>query len=140
MKRHHFLIVFMATILAACSKHENTPGESAGEMVTATAVLKTNGSFINGPYGRVSGTANLFISDGAYQLVLDNFTSSSGPDLKVYLSKEIMPVNFVNLGSLKSFAGKQVYNVPASVNAEAYVYVLIYCKQFSHLFGSAELK
>jgi len=71
---------------------------------------------------------------------LENFSSSNGPDLKVYLSKEKQPVNFVNLGSLKSTSGNQLYAIPSSVNVMDYNFALIHCQQYNHLFGFAQLK
>jgi hypothetical protein len=73
-------------------------------------------------------------------LLDSSFSSSNGPDLKVYLSKEIQPINFVNLGSLKSTNGSQLYNIPTGIDFAQYKYALIHCQQYNHLFGSAELK
>jgi hypothetical protein len=60
---------------------------------------------------------------------LENFSVSSGPDLKVYLSKTT-PTDFVNLRQFNIF---EVYAIPTQVNVSAYKYVLIYCQQYSHL-------
>ena len=103
-------------------------------------VTLRTGSFMNGPYGAVSGESKIYQTGTTYQLALANFLSSNGPDLKVYLSKEVQPVNFVNLGSLKAVSGNQLYDIPSGVNTSEYKYALIYCQQYSHLFGTAELK
>lgn len=66
--------------------------------------------------------------------------ASNGPDLKVYLSKELQPVNFINLGALKSVNGNQVYGVTGMPDIMEYKYALVHCQAFNHLFGSAELK
>lgn len=139
MNKYLLYCLLIASITTACSKKENTPVSDPGQMVEPTAMLKKKGNFVNGPYGTVSGKASLFLKDGKYQLALNDFMSTNGPDLKVYLSKEVMPVNFINLGSLQSITGNHVYDVPAGSMAEEYTYALIYCKQFSHLFGTAEL-
>lgn len=139
MNKYLLYSLLFITTLTACSKKENTTVNDPNEMVETTAMLKKKGNFVNGPYGSVSGNASLFLKDGKYQLALNDFMSSNGPDLKVYLSKETMPVNFINLGSLKSVSGNHVYDIPAGAMAEEYTYALIYCKQFSHLFGTAEL-
>lgn len=135
-------VFFVSLLGTACGKKDDLqpPARGGNEMIRPNATPGNSGSFSNGPYGSVSGNAKLYAADGRYQLALENFTSSSGPDLKVYLSQELSPMNFINLGSLRSFTGNQVYSVPDGSNPETYKYVLIYCKQYSHLFGSAELK
>ncbi len=122
--------------MASCKK-ESTPTAVLNERVDMMmSKPETDSSgFINGPYGSVSGTARIYITNGKYQLALENFSSSNGPDLKVYISKEQRPVNFVNLGSLKSTKGNQLYDIPDNVKVQDYAYALIYCQQYSHLFG-----
>lgn len=105
-----------------------------------TAVLKFQGNFISGPYGTVSGVAKIYLKQGQYTLALENFSSSNGPDLKVYLSKEQMPVNFIKLDNLRSTMGNQLYTVTGMPNFTAYKYALIHCEQYNHLFGSALLE
>lgn len=135
------LAAVMAVALFVSCKKESTATLALNEMADTAAVLKFKGAFMNGPWGNVSGNAKIFFKNNAYQLQLDSgFASSNGPDLKVYVSQEIQPVNFVNLGSLKSINGSQLYNIPAGVNFSLYKYALIHCQQYNHLFGSAELK
>jgi hypothetical protein len=47
--------------------------------------------------------------------------------------------DFVNLGKLKANMGNQNYEIPQGTDLERYDTVLIWCKAFSVLFGSAEL-
>jgi hypothetical protein len=139
--KHIIKLFVIATVLflAACKK-ETTSTDPVNEMPGVTAMAIDSGSFSNGPYGSVSGKAKIYKTGTKYELALENFSSSNGPDLKVYLSKEKQPVNFINLGSLKSTAGNQLYAIPASVNANDYKYALIHCQQYNHLFGFAELR
>jgi hypothetical protein len=46
----------------------------------------------------------------------------------------------VNLGRLKANIGNQNYEVPEGTDLTKYGTVLIWCKAFSVLFGSADLK
>ncbi len=94
---------------------------------------------MNGPYGTVSGLAKVYLRNGIYTVALENFVSGTGPDLKVYISKERIPVNFIKLADLRSNNGNQLYDVPGSPDFTSYKYVLIHCEQYNHLFGSAEL-
>lgn len=139
MKSSFIIIVAGLTLfLGACTKSISTA--PINEMVdTATAVLKYQGVFQKGPYGTVSGSVMVYEANGKRQLKLSNFSTTSGPDLKVYLSKEIQPLNFIKLGDLKSTAGNQVYDIVGSPDLAQYKYALIHCEQYNHLFGSAEL-
>lgn len=135
------LLAFTAMMLAACKK-EATPTVPGMDTVDSSAMINQTGAFINGPYGNVRGTAKIITaSDSAsFSLVLQDMSISNGPDLHVYLSKEIQPVNFIDLGKLKSTSGTQVYSIIGTPDFSQYRYALIHCQQFNHLFGSAELK
>jgi hypothetical protein len=109
-------------------------------MVDTSAMLKYSGFFMNGPYGTVSGDAKVYLQNGIYILKLQGVTISNGPDLHVYLSKEIWPVNFIDLGRLQSTSGNQVYPVQGTPDFRQYKYALVHCKQYNHLFGSAMLQ
>jgi hypothetical protein len=135
-------IVAVGCLLAFASCKKETASTMLNEMIRdSTAQVNFTGRFENGPYGVVTGTANVLkFADGKYQLQLKDFNSSSGPDLKVYLSKERMPVNFINLGDLKSTNGTQLYDIPEMANVSEYKYACIHCKAFNHLFGAALLQ
>ncbi len=122
---------------SACKKETGASTVTLNEMVNPVAAVVKKGDFMSGPYGNVSGMAELFKQDTVYTIKLTNFASSNGPDLHVYLSKEVMPVNYIDLGSLKSTNGNQVYNIPGKPDFSAYKYIAIHCVAFNHLFGSA---
>jgi len=90
----------------------------------------------------VSGTALLQDDSGTLTLeLLDDFTAENGPGLHVYLSNQ--PTNVaggIDLGSLISNTGSQVYNVPDGTSLATYDYVLIYCKPFSVPFGNGQFE
>ncbi len=133
------LIFLTLFVLAACKK-ENTPKLILDEKVDqAHAMEKAKGTFSNGPYGTASGTAKIYTTESGTQLALENFSSSNGSDLKVYLSKEKDPVSFISLGDLKATGGNQLYKIPDQIKTSDYKYALIYCKRYSHLFGFAEI-
>lgn len=137
-----FLALLLTLSLSACKK-ETTPTVTLNEKVDVKVAVPvssdTGNGFSNGSYGVVKGTARIYLTNGKYQLALEDFSTSNGPDLKVYISKEQQPVNFVNLGSLKSISGNQVYDIPDGVNVKDYTYALIFCQQYSHLFGYTKL-
>ena len=112
------------------------------EKPDTTAMLKFTGNFQNGPYGSNSkGSANIYLKDSMLKLVFDSlFLINNGPALHVYLSKEIQPINFIDLGTLKSTNGGQIYDVTDMPNFMEYKYALVHCKAYNHLFSYAELK
>ena len=88
------LLPFLLLVFTACKK-ENTPKVILDEKIDLSmAMQNANGTFVNGPYGTASGNAKIYTVGAILQLALENFSSSNGPDLKVYLSKEKVPVNF----------------------------------------------
>jgi len=88
----------------------------------------------------VDGIAKILtLVDGSKILRLENFKSTNGPDLHVYLSTDKMASNFMDLGTLKGNIGNQNYQVPVDIDLSKYNNVLIWCKAFSVLFGNAQL-
>ena len=79
------------------------------------------------------------LEDTSNVLRLENFKSTNGPDLYVYLSTDENASDFVNLGVLKANSGNQNYEIPDDTDLGKYNKVLIWCKAFGVLFGSAEL-
>ena len=140
MKCIVLVLIVSSTLLVSCVK-ENTPTIPLDDVVdTTVAMPKNNGEFMNGPYGSVSGTATVYNQSGSLVLALMNMRISNGPQLHVYISKEVQPVNFIDLGPLQSTVGNQLYNIPGNPDFSQYRYALIHCKKFNHLFGSAKLQ
>ena len=79
------------------------------------------------------------LEDGSDVLRLENFQSTNGPDLYVYLATDDNASEFINLGELKANKGNQNYEIPLDADLTKYNKVLIWCQAFSVLFGSAEL-
>lgn len=79
-------------------------------------------------------------SDDGYVLRLENFYSTPGPDLYVYLSTDKGIDDHINLGSLKANRGDQNYEIPPGTDLDRYDHVLVWCKPFGVLFGSAQLQ
>ncbi len=86
------------------------------------------------------GIAKVLPLEGGSQILrLEDFRSTNGPDLYVYLATDKHASEFVNLGELKANRGNQNYEIPDGTDLEEYGQVLIWCKAFSVLFGNAEL-
>jgi hypothetical protein len=123
-------------IFISCSK---TSTEKLDEMVSVSSSLKLSGNFIGYGSEKVSGKANIFLDNNKYTLKLENFSTTNGPDLKVYLSTASSPSGYISLGDLKSTNGNQVYEISGAPDFTKHKFVLIHCERYNHLFGSAEL-
>ncbi len=138
-------LVILLCLLSACTKNESTPTNPSvlssidTVLVGANSTIILMGNFINGVHP-VSGKATWHKAGNTQTLLLSNFSSDAGPDLKVYLSKDIAASSFITLGDLKSTTGNQTYNIPKDVSTADYKYVLIWCQRFSVLFGSARIQ
>jgi hypothetical protein len=86
------------------------------------------------------GIAKVFpLQDGSSILRIENLHVTNGPDLYVYLSPDKSASDIINVGRLKANNGNQNYDIPAGTDLSMYDTVLIWCRPFSVLFGSAEL-
>jgi len=132
--------LLVVIVMTSCNKTDDaTPTAPVNNNFdTSSATLLRSGMLMGSGSYSVSGTASIYESDGNRVLVLDPFSSTNGPDLKVYLSTTDNAASFVNLGSLKSTTGKQTYSIPATVDIVQMKFVLIWCQQFSVRFGKAE--
>jgi hypothetical protein len=96
------------------------------------------------------GTATIFsLPDGERVLRFENFRVTNGPDLFVYLSGHPAPKSSselhqaghdIDLGRLKGNVGNQNYVLPANVDLTTVKSVAIYCKRFTTMFSTAELR
>ncbi len=124
-------------LFTACKKEKTNAGPVSTDPVDSTAQLLYRAAFNSGPYGTTLGAAKIFKKNDTYSLVLDSFSVTNGPDLHVYLSKERQPVNFIDLGVLRTNTGTQVYTISGMPDFMEYKFALIHCQAFDHLFGSA---
>src|SRR5262245_5835613 len=94
------------------------------------------------------GSATIYLLDnGRRVLRLTEFSTSNGPDVRVYLvaaadvQKEdaAKRAGFVDLGALKGNVGEQNYDVPEALDLSKYRSVSIWCRRFSVNFGAAPL-
>jgi len=131
-------IYLLSLVFIAISCQEEGPltRTTDSTQINSSAVLKYYGDFSPTSGIAVTGKAKIYLENGHYKVVLDNFTISDGPDLKVYLSKAASPYQFINLGSLTS---QTVYSIPDGVDVSTYTHVLIHCQEFNHLYAIAPL-
>lgn len=131
----------MIGVIAA--KQNTTVNENMSIPITQQSTNNTlTGTFmgIGDGFHKVEGVAKVIrLGNGAEILRIENLKATNGPDLYVYLSKDKSASDFVNLGRLKGNVGNQNYEIPTGTDLSKYDTVLIWCRAFSFLFGSAQL-
>lgn len=132
-----FLILPFLILLFSCEAEGplTKNSETATPISTGATVLYT-GTFAPTSGISVSGQAKIVLDNNQYKVELSGFSISSGPDLKVYLSKSSSPNEFITLGNLTNAT---VYAIPNGVNFQEYNHILIHCQQYNHLFAIAAL-
>lgn len=124
------------------SKQNTTVTENMSDTMTPTNTEPLMGNFIDAGDGfhKAEGVAKVIdLTDGRTFLRLENLKTTNGPDLYVYLSSGKDASEIVDLGKLKGNIGNQNYEIPAGTDLSKFNTVLIWCKAFSTLFGSAQL-
>jgi hypothetical protein len=94
------------------------------------------------------GTATIQDVGGGHRVLrLTEFTTSNGPDVRVYLvaapdasdNQTVTKAGFVELGKLKGNQGDQNYEVPDDLDLTHYRAVTIWCHRFNVNFATAPL-
>ncbi|HRG79088.1 MAG TPA: DM13 domain-containing protein [Cyclobacteriaceae bacterium] len=134
------LVIVICLCSVACEIEEATPTVPVNDTFDPTMAQQVSMGMIMGINHTVSGTATIYLLDGKHTLLLDPFSSQNGPDLKVYLSKDVGATNYLRLGALQSTMGKQSYSIPSGISLSDYPYVHVWCEQFSVEFARAEMK
>jgi len=113
-----------------------------GETMMEEVLMSYAGTFVgvgDGIHDAQGDVLTITLEDNSNILRLQDFKSTNGPDLYVYLSTDDNASEFINLGELKANNGNQNYDIPEDADLSKYNKVLIWCKAFGVLFGSAEL-
>jgi len=134
MKNTSLLFIVLVGLLFSCTKRPDDLNETlptGAELYTAT--LTSNAHPTNGMITILEDTSNI------KHLVIQNFSTDNGPDLKVYLSTSTSTDNYISLGDLKANSGNFSYTLSNTLDLVTYNHVLIWCEDFSVLFGHGVL-
>jgi hypothetical protein len=130
-------VLLVNILMMSCKKEEVVavpPTEVSKGLTTIYAATFTSSAHTT------TGTVKLAKDDaGKKFLVFDTFKTDAGPDLRIYLSDDLKATSYTEITNQVTNGTFQV-PVDAAVNTETKRKVLIWCKQFSVLFGSADLK
>ncbi|MFN0050440.1 MAG: DM13 domain-containing protein [Cytophagales bacterium] len=140
MSNFKFVAILFAVIilLGSCSKEDPKPISEA-ILKDSNTVISLKGEFASRVH-QTSGKASILNNAGVFTLAIENFKTDAGPDLRVYLSATEGASDYVSLGALKSTSGTFSYPVATTTDFKKYKFVVIWCEDFSVLFGVAELK
>jgi lipopolysaccharide export LptBFGC system permease protein LptF len=135
------------TIMKMAAEQDTTINETMNTTMDISQNREENKNLIVGDFVGVNdgihnaeGKAKILaLSDGSQILRLEDFKSTNGPDVHLYLSTDKQASDFIDLGRLKANNGNQNYQIPINADFNKYKYVLIWCQPFSVLFGSAQL-
>lgn len=129
-------LIISISLFTSCGK-DNV--DTVNEEIDSTATLLYSGVFMSEAHS-TSGKASIYKStDGKNILRIQSLNSESGPDLRLYLADDKKALNSFEVVS-KPNNGTYDLAIPAGIDFKKQKFVLIWCKQFSVLFGSAELK
>ena len=130
-------------IMTVAAKDNNTISENLSVATMSASSNETLiGNFVGAgdEFHNAEGVAKIIqLADGTDILRLENFKTTNGPDLYVYLSTDKTNADIVNPGRLKGNKGNQNYLIPAGTDITKYNTALIWCRAFSVIFGSAQL-
>ncbi len=116
-------------------------GNAVVQNADGSAALGSAKAEVVGTVGHpASGTVRVVEDEGKTYIRYEEYTTINGPDIYVYLSKDLDAKEFVSLGEVKATEGNINYEVPATVDVADYPYVLTWCKAFGVLFNSADLR
>jgi hypothetical protein len=125
----------------------DTTSPEEAEPTPSGPVELATGSFVSRNRYTVTGSATAYeLEDGQRILRLEDFESTNGPDLFVYLTEAgaadddaALDAAFVDLGTLTGNIGNQNHVIPADVDLDRYDSVVIWCRRFTTSFGVADL-
>jgi hypothetical protein len=140
-----FAFFALLSLMFACVQNEIIP--VVNQAPPTTVVLPSSdkneaikGMFTNGVH-TTSGTVKVLTDSLNTQkryLSFENLMTDAGPDLYIYMAENTGAKNHVSITKLTQ-KGTFYVEIPAQVDLKTHPYVLIWCKQFSVLFGSARL-
>jgi hypothetical protein len=133
-------------VLPSAAAEPSPPTGPVAPTRAAEPVELASGSFASREHQTV-GTARLLrLPDDRVIVRFEGFSTSNGPVLVVWLTKnpalgpdEAFDDDYVSLGPLKGNIGDQNYDVPVDVDSTAYTGVVVWCDRFDVPFGAADL-
>ncbi len=147
------MLLMVCSLLAGCANTNTVvPAGTGTTPATTTPVSATNpaamfdptgqtlvtkGTFANGAH-TVKGTVTVYEKGGKRTLVFADFQTDGGPDLRIYVAEDRALTNSIEITKLTA-SGNFIVDLPTNFDPTRHRTVVIWCKAFSVLFGSALL-
>ncbi|MEN9646975.1 MAG: hypothetical protein RL238_3644 [Actinomycetota bacterium] len=134
------ILAVMVVAFGYFEVHTLVVDDRVDESVPAAAGSTWQGSFA-GLDHETSGDATVLDTPDGQFVRFDDFRTSNGPDLHVFLvpAGATDVSDAIDLGQLKGNVGAQNYELPSTVDLTRYPQVLVWCVRFGSAFGSAAL-
>ena len=123
-------------------------GTDGGDDGASTEPVElATGTFISREHETTGTVRILRLPDGSTILRLEDFETSNGPALYVYLSQNTadgedgaFDDDYIDLGALKGNIGDQNYLIPPEIDPLGFTSVVVWCDRFNVSFGAADLE
>ncbi|MEX0916966.1 MAG: DM13 domain-containing protein [Candidatus Paceibacterota bacterium] len=92
------------------------------------------------PAHPASGNVRVFKNTNETVIRYENYDTINGPNLHVYLAKDLEANEYIDLGPIKGTTGNINYTIPEGIDIEEYPFLLTWCVPFGVLFNYAELR
>lgn len=159
MRRQSLLLSMALTmsVVTACSQSEtsNSPQDSANtveqsapapvrkaekpEEHSQEARVIASGTFSGRSEHITTGKVSIEFNDNKFQVILaDDFSLDGAPDPVLGFGNGEF-VKASNFSKLNSISGRQVYDLPSSIDPTIYTEIYVWCEQFSVPLGVAKL-
>lgn len=129
-------VIALLIFLTGCKK---SAMENANE-VLPTGTIVSSATFTSGSHTTSGSVKVVRDATGKIQLLFENFRTDNGPDLRVWLAPNNNASSYQEVGLLKAVSGNFSYELGAVINYTTNNRVLIWCEDFSVLFGFAVLQ
>ncbi len=136
MKHKLLTAVLVSFLFFSCKK---SALDNVQEVLPTGTVL-SSGSFVSSSHTTIGTVKVILDASNIKRLVFENFRTDNGPDLRVWLSPNNNASPYQEVGRLTAVNGNFSYELNAGINHTANNRVLIWCKDFSVLFGYAILQ
>ncbi len=118
------------------------PTSEINNTIEQANIIKESGTTpVIGVGGHSASGSVKIIKQGSKQYIrYQNFSTTDGPELRVYLSRDLAAKDYVDLGLRKGTRGNINYSIPDHIDINDYKYVLHWCRPFRVLFNYADIE
>lgn len=115
------------------------PNDDNEEEAVVLASRNTTHAIVDTPTHPASGQVRVIEGSGGTIVRYEDFETINGPQLHLYLAKDLEANEFVDLGPIRGTKGNINYEIDSDIDISEYQYVMYWCKPFSVLFNYADI-